>query len=307
MADVRNALRRFSEDAGQAPDLDAILRAKNRRHRRRRAGGFAVGVAFAAITAIALIAMAGPDPGGLSGLGASGSGEAAPATTPYLWPENWATADGAQDLQDLENRLGSGDPGVQWRLDPEAVVERFAQEVLGWAEVSVRGQQSAATTQWWEISPVCGTGSCDPTWRETVRIDRLPASQAWVVTSVEAEGLSTGLEHGMDNVAIDLLPTTISGAQGVTLSGYTGPLGTIGVVAYDGCRVQQATRSSLSPGRYSIVPDPPVATSGCPSTSVGYMFAYASSGGAEGTIPTSDAIDYATPGLTLVPIVLETL
>ncbi len=309
MGDLRDTLRRYAEAAGQAPDLDAILHLRTRRHRWRRAGGLVVGIGFASVPVIAgiLILTSRPASDGRSEpIGASGGTAPRPPTIPYLWPENWASADAADDIRDLESRLGGGDAGVQWRLDPEAVVERFAQQVLGWPEIAVSGQQSAPTTQWWEISPACSAGGCDPTWRETVRVDRLPSSQAWVVTSVEAGGLSTGLEHGYEAVAVDLLPATIRGAHGidVTLSGYSGPLGTIGLVTYDGCSVERTVRSSLSPGTYSLTADPPPATPGCSSTSVGFVFAYTSPGSADELVPGSGAIDFVSPGLTLVPVVV---
>lgn len=303
MRSVRDALGRYSQSAGQPPELDDVLRVKTRRHRRRRAGGFAIGAAFAAIAAISVIELAGSDSTGAPGpVGASGNETAAPATTPYLWPENWASVNGDRDIQELEAKIRSGDPDVQWRLDPETVIEMFAQEVLGWPEISIAGQQSATTTQWWEIS--CDAVECDSSWRQLVRIDRLPTSGAWVITSIEAAPLSTGLEHGMNNVAVEDVATTIVGEQEITLAGFDGDLGTIGVVTYDGCSLQRTIRSSLSPGTYSLAPDPSPAAPGCLSTSAGYLFAYASTGGSSEANPTSAAIEFAGPGLTLTPVML---
>lgn len=44
-----------------------------------------------------------------------------------LWPER-----SADQVAEVQARADEGDPDVEWRLDPKAVAERFASDVLGW-------------------------------------------------------------------------------------------------------------------------------------------------------------------------------
>jgi hypothetical protein len=46
-----------------------------------------------------------------------------------LWPERTGS-----DLEAVQQRADQGDPSTGWRLDPEQVTVRFAEQVLGWGE-----------------------------------------------------------------------------------------------------------------------------------------------------------------------------
>jgi hypothetical protein len=140
--------------------------------------------------------------------------------------------------------------------------------------------------------------------RHRSRLRQLPGSSAWVVTSVESSSLVTGLEHGLDGVAASRLSEPLSGEVELSLSGYEGPLGHLGLVAFDGCRVTSSIRSALLPGTYPMTADALArASSDCSSVRSGYLFVYV--GGSGGAVPTDGSATIAHPGVTMIPVTIE--
>jgi hypothetical protein len=106
-----------------------------------------------------------------------------------------------------------GDPSVAWRLDPEEVATRFAENVLGWGSPQ-SGYTVSTTQQGWGAATVVvdrlpihcpvpapgTTPSCPPPFaRETLTLRQpgtLGETGVWSVASVRASGLDLQLDPG---------------------------------------------------------------------------------------------------------------
>jgi hypothetical protein len=135
-----------------------------------------------------------------------------------LWPERTAAM-----LASAQSLADSGDPSVAWRLDPNEVATRFAEDVLGWgspatslamavkqgAAYSVSTTQDgtgAATAVLTRLhtpcpSPAPGTTpSCPPPFDDETLTLRQAGTTGetgvWSVTSVRASGLDLKLDPG---------------------------------------------------------------------------------------------------------------
>lgn len=125
-----------------------------------------------------------------------------------LWPER--TADTLASTQLLAD---SGDRSVAWRLDPEEVATRFAEDVLGWGSpqsgytVSTMQEGAAAATVVVDRLPIhCPvlirgtTPSCPPPFDDETLTLRQAGTTGetgvWSVTSVRASGLDLKLDPG---------------------------------------------------------------------------------------------------------------
>jgi hypothetical protein len=124
-----------------------------------------------------------------------------------LWPERTtAVLATAQSLAD------SGDPSVAWRLDPNEVAARFAEDVLGWGSpgsgytVSTTQEGAAATAIVSRLPVHCPvqapgtTPSCPPPFaEETLTLRQAGTTRetgVWSVASVRASGLELKLDPG---------------------------------------------------------------------------------------------------------------
>ena len=307
MPDLRDDLGRLADFVGEPRGLDELAAARRRRERRRRAEGLVAGIAVVLATALFLVSTFRSDPTlSVPGATATPTGGFVVPTVPYLWPENWADSTGADALAATAASVMAGDADSAWRLDPEQVVQRFAAAVLGWSDVSVHSQQSGSDTQWWGVSPKCPEGGCDPSMLETVRVDRLAASGAWVVTSVEASALRVGFTHGLNAVLADSLGPRLQAGQTVSyqLDVPSGRKAHIGLVTYDGCSTGTSLNDALTSGGYTL-PVPEQNDPACTGDRAGYVFAFTTD---ETTVPVEDPLRepgaVEAPGLTVVPIVI---
>lgn len=303
MTDIKHALKRYADKAGDTGDLDEFSRRVGVRTRRRRTGGLAVGLGlFVVMAAVAATVFVSPtDSQRASDVPRAGAGAA--GEIPYLWPENWANPEGPASIETLEQSIAEGDESLEWRLDSEAVVEAFAAEVLGWEGIEVGGQQSTDDAQWWRIAPQCGVGACSPSWPQTVRVDRLPESGAWVVTAVESDGISTGLEHGFNGVPVSGLAAEVDGQIEIQLSGFSDSNGKAGILTFDGCQVRSEDENQLASGAVVVIP-PDHGSDDCWASRTGFIYAYAS-GMAKGGPPADSSWGVESPGLTMLPIVVD--
>ena len=125
-----------------------------------------------------------------------------------LWPERTTAM-----LASVQSLADSGDPSVAWRLDPEEVATRFAENVLGWGSpqsgyrVSTTQEEAGAATVVVDRLPIhCPvptpgtTPSCPPPFAEETLTLRqagtLGETGVWSVASVRAPGLDLKLDPG---------------------------------------------------------------------------------------------------------------
>jgi hypothetical protein len=125
-----------------------------------------------------------------------------------LWPERTAGT-----LASTQSLVDGGNPSVVWRLDPEEVATRFAEDVLGWGSpqsgytVSTTQEGGGAATVVVGRLPIhCPvqapgtTPSCPPPFAEETLTLRQPGTLGgtgvWSVASVRASGLDLKLDPG---------------------------------------------------------------------------------------------------------------
>lgn len=196
MSDLRTRLERMGERARPAPDaFDRLARARRRRDRNRRieagivAAVVAVAGSFAAFTAFR-------DGGARTAGGGEGGFYA-------LWPESTL-----EQTEEEQQRVASGDPDVQWRLDPEATAVRFVNDALGWSEdfaqpaVSTTTSPDGVTTVEIQTPPVPCPSPPVPECRPrdvTVRLRQLVADGGiWSVVSVESSVFNAPIHVGAE-------------------------------------------------------------------------------------------------------------
>ncbi|MDP9184676.1 MAG: hypothetical protein M3O29_03290, partial [Actinomycetota bacterium] len=278
-----------------------------RRERRRRTSGLVAGVATMAVVVVVASTVVRADPGSGAPLDSQTSTPSAPIVQDVLtvWPENALSAVSAAQVQQM---VDEGDPDLQWRLDPERVVERLGQGILG------RSMRIVSTTRDGDRLVVeafpCPPGelpsgvSCDVFSDGDLLMLTLvqPVAQAdggiWSIASVESKALSiltrstreNPLEPG-DQVEFHL---SFSGATSAH----------IGIVASNGCRVAGGNDSAVQAGSRSlIVPEVWSSDPSCPSDGVGYVYAYVTD---DTTMPSADPINEPTaieyPWITIEPV-----
>ena len=125
-----------------------------------------------------------------------------------VWPERTTAM-----LASVQSLADSGDPSVAWRLDPNEVATRFAEDVLGWGSpgsgysVSTTQEGAAAATVVVDRLPIhCPvqtprtTPSCPPPFDDETLTLRQAGTTGetgvWSVTSVRASGLDLKLDPG---------------------------------------------------------------------------------------------------------------
>lgn len=225
MSEYRSLLEKVGE--GIAPPRDSFGRLERRRRRKERrrrvsAGVIALLVAIAG-TSAAFLAFRGP--GEVRQPAASGLDD-----FHALWPEQtMAEAQAAQD------RLDSGDPGLQWRLTSDAVVSRFARHVLGWEAPFIEScgtfppDQSCNTqpdTAIWYVHRGCLV--CGGVAVEVQRLVRTGETGVWSVTRVGAGVLDIPLEPGAEVQSGQEILVSAGLPDGATVAGgytYVGACG----------------------------------------------------------------------------------
>src|SRR5262245_55197129 len=125
MPDLRDELGRLADFVGEPGAFDDLERSRQRRERRRRAGGLAAGLAVIAVAALFLATTFDGRPVATPQGAAPPDG---PAATPTVWPESAIHGDDAARVQAA---VDAGDSTLQWRTDPEQVIDRFTQQILG--------------------------------------------------------------------------------------------------------------------------------------------------------------------------------
>ena len=187
MPDLRDDLGRLADFVGEPQGLDDLAAARRRRERRRRAEGLVAGIAVVLAVAVFLVSSFRSDPTSVRARRHCNANER------VRGPDGAVSVAG--ELGRFHRRRCSrGDDslrwrratrGSAWRLDPEQVVQtvhgggaRLVRRVR--ARSAVWGRRRSGG----ESHRRAPDGGCDPSMVETIRVDRLSASGAWVVTSV---------------------------------------------------------------------------------------------------------------------------
>ena len=110
MPDLRDDLGRLADFVGEPRGLDDLAAARRRRERRRRAEGLVAGIAVVLATALFLVStFRAESTSSVPGASATPTGGFEVPAVPYLWPENWADATGADALAATEASVAAGD------------------------------------------------------------------------------------------------------------------------------------------------------------------------------------------------------
>jgi hypothetical protein len=287
MDDLRERMERLAGrvDGAAAPDL---VEARERVTRRRTRSAMAVGLGVIVVGAV---------------LAASAIQQ--PATTPAP-PAN----DGSFVLPDVPTiwpPAGTAD-GAEWRHDPEQVIRRFTQSVLGWSDPGIQNIDAVILLEpgtpgsYYEVTPEpCGAAArC---LSLTVVVDQDPTA-AWGVINVWSEPLNVETPGG------DFVPTLSGGTLAFEMDIPDHRSAHVGIVATNGCRQASSYEIGLDAGTFELeVPASEADDPACSDVGAGYAFAYVTD---DTTEPVGDplleaaAIEY--PWLTVVPIhlVMET-
>jgi hypothetical protein len=192
MRDLRTRLERIGERAKAAPDaFERLERARRRHERNRRITAGTVALMVAVFGSVAVFtAFRTNDAAQIGAAGEEGFHA--------LWPESTIAA-----AESAQAAVESGDPDLQWRLDPEDTAAHFAREVLllgdgvtidGMTPVTDDGDQQPGPVRFHivTVSQTCppwsdvDDGTCAPS-AFTVELARLLGPAAiWSVTMVES-------------------------------------------------------------------------------------------------------------------------
>jgi hypothetical protein len=242
-----------------------------------------VGVALAAIVALLAVQMARP---GTPNVPVASQGPSSDTLT--VWPD--------------------ADTGAEsWRADPEQVITRFSQTVLGWSTPDLTLRQLAGPLgdsehlAGYDVRPeACpDTARCTPPLSvRTVELE----PDLWSIQAITQPDLE--VEVGVADPA-----AALTGGSRIRfdLNLADDRAGHIGMVASNGCREASAYDVGLDAGQHvlelpAVTPDDPA----CDDMGAGYLFAYAMD---DTTVPTGNplleaaAIEY--PWLTVIPIYLQ--
>ena len=187
-----------------------------------------------------------------------------------------------------------------WREDPEQVVCRFVQTVLGWGDPGIQNidaiVEATRPGSFFDVTPE----PCPETARcpsLLVVADEVEAGR-WSVVSVWTRDLAPGLPGD------DVVSTLAGGTVAFDLTLPEDRSAHVGLVATNGCRDVSSFEIGLEAGSFELpVPEPVADDPACSDIGAGYVFAYATD---DTTVPIGDplleaaAIEY--PWLTVVPI-----
>jgi hypothetical protein len=281
MDDLHERLDRL---AGRVTDQrDAYERlgvVRRRRDRRRRIGAgalalvVAVGGTFAAVSAF--------NDGQSPNTAAAGY---QPPSVPYLWPENWAQADGSTP-GDVQADLDAGDDSLRWRTDPEEVAVRFGLNVIGWQSVGISPVSYGPDVpgRVFEVSEACTEATPCPGDHQQYVWLRQPAGTGsdgvWDVAGAWADTLDVGIGHQLGTTTDTLVAT---GSLEMDLGVPDDQIVTVGYNTRNGCAsfrsvAQQNVDPGLAGGSYTMSLPGTLESGdegyGCGDTAAGYAFAY---------------------------------
>ena len=303
MTNLRDDLGRLADFVGEPRGLDDLAAARRRRERRRRAEGLVAGLAVALAVALFAATTLRSDLSTVIPVGTPSTGIDGSRENLTVWPENGINGASARDVQIA---VDAGDADLQWRTDPNEVVDRFGFAVLG-RHMAPADEGTSSTIRAWPCPPGERPGgfSCDavvgdPLSFSLVQPARTGDGGIWSIASVTSQPLSILAETGTTAT----LPA--GGDVGFDLSLY-GAGGHIGIVASNGCRTVSAGDDVVVDGQHILtLPGAEPADPSCVSVGSGYVFAYATD---DTTLPTPDPINEPTaieyPWITIAPISLE--
>ena len=251
----------------------------------------AVGVAVAAIAVVLLLHRADD--------GVSGPARAEATGPMSIWPES--ALDDAEALQRARARVEAGHDA--WRLDPEARVSRFAQDVFGWHRIATSPSPVVPPGPV-RVRPVCAGGCTLPTSPVDVSLDRIGgAGRMWSVVAATSPGLRLPVASGAtvragQDLAFDL--RLREGDHAVVGLRFAAPTGAgVPTACGDGSAVEADVTGAHAvvtvPAR--LFADPSCASVGA----TGYVFAYVTP---SLTVQTGDPLlePAAISGLAIVPV-----
>ncbi len=267
--DLRERMKQLARrvDGAAAPDL---VQVRERTTRRRTRSALVVGLCIAIIgtlLAFSVLRTDGPTPAK-----EPDRSEGALA----VWPQ--------------------GNDGAEWRTDPEQVLERFGQQILGWSQPDIVRYEAGT----YEMRPVACPPNARCTPSLTLTVEETTAG-VWSITSVSHPDLE---------IEVGLMDPRAALAGGSTvrfdLTVFEGRSAHVGSVGSNGCREATAFEVGLGSGPYDLqLPEATEDDPNCDGLGAGYLFAYATD---DTTVPVGDplleaaAIEY--PWLTVVPLYL---
>jgi hypothetical protein len=259
--------------------LRAIERRRRRHHVRRRATAAAV-ACLVAVGGLSLAAVAVVN--GRQGTGPT-STTWTPPSVPTLWPELWTEPTAAATMADVQRRVDAGDPAVQWRTDPRAVVERFTKKVLGWADwdPKIEASPDRLGDTRFRVSCERGCASVGPATVFLNQPGRRGADGIWSIVAVVDPSIDVAVSDTRPLQSSVMRATAGSSTARVIMTERLGFAGRGGLEIYNGCEIIQSSSPPLyRPGGswHQVIPwfaAPPINCGG--TTAAGYVFGFVKS------------------------------
>jgi hypothetical protein len=248
----------------------------------------------------------------LTGCGASTTptSSASPVDEPLpsvltVWPENPVRGPSPAEVQ---AQLDGGDASLEWRLHPEIVARRFAQQILGWDDavaVALLTDPPLASGRMFAVHPCIDEGCPGSDDVEFVVVDQVAGggeAAIWSVLRAKGTGLDVGSEAEVKGSALELgygssLPVTFDVGPDERVQA--------GAVVQDGCSDSFSLEPDLTGPSFDL-PTPKASDDqpNCGSRAAGYAFAYSTSSIEEATgDPLLEPGDVLA--VTIVPVFAE--
>jgi hypothetical protein len=304
MPDLREDLGRLADFVGEPATLHDLETARRRRERRRRTSGLVAGLAVMVAAGVFLATTLRDRP-------VPTPGDPGPATTgsaTTVWPENAVNGASADDVQAA---LDDGDDSLRWRTDPQKVVERFGQQILGRSVLIVARPTQVGdglVVEAWPCPPgevpiglSCDAPQGDPLSFRLIQGARQGDGGIWSVESVT----SVPLEVSLGSAASESI------AEGSDVMFEISQLDPstsahVGIVASNGCDVVHATDDLPNGQSVLRVPKLDQSSPECAASPGGYAYAYVTD---DTTLPSVDPINEPTaieyPWITILPIAIS--
>jgi hypothetical protein len=277
-------LTRRLQNLGQriTPNNDpfrGVERRRHRRHVRRRATAAAV-ACLVAVGGLSLAAVAVVN--GRQGTQPT-STTWTPPSVPTLWPELWTEPTAAATMADVQRRVDAGDPSVQWRTDPRAVVERFTKNVLGWTDWDPRVEAAPDRLGDVRFRVSCGRrcASVGPVTMFLNQPGRRGDGGIWSIGAVVDPSVDVAVSDAGPLQGVGMRATAGSSTARVIMTMRLGFAGRGGLELYNGCEIIQSSSPPIDrPGGSwnQVVPwfaAHPINCGG--TTAAGYVFGFVKS------------------------------